>query len=164
MIFVILGTHERPFYRLVKEIDNLSSKNKIKDKFIIQMGVTKYKFKSKKIKSYEYIPQKDFDKYLKNSKILITHGGAGSIMTGIRIRKPIITVPRLSKFGEHVNDHQLQIVKEMEKHGAVDAVYDINKLFDSIRKSSKIKLKNIKKQKSPIFKIVDKKLGEWNKK
>ena len=160
MIFVVLGTHERPFYRLVKEIDKLALEGKIKERIIAQLGFTNYEFKAKNIEAYEYIPSDKFEKIMKKARIVITHGGSGTIMLAIRMKKPVIAVPRMAKFGEHADDHQLQIVKEMAKHGNVIAVYEIKNLMKAIKKAEKLKLKDIHIER-PIFKIIEEKLKVW---
>ncbi len=162
MIFVVLGTHERPFYRLVKEIDNLALKGKIKERIVVQLGFTDYKFKAKNIEAYEYIPSDEFEKIMKKARIVITHGGAGTIMLAIRMKKPVIAVPRMAEFGEHADNHQLQIVKEMSKHGNVIAVEDVKNLMEAIKKAEKLKLKDIHVER-PILKIIEEKLKEWGR-
>lgn len=161
MIFVSLGTHERPFFRLVKEMDRLSCEGKIKEKIMVQLGFTDYKFKSPRIEAEKYMNQKKFDSLFKKAEIIITHGGSGNILEAVSLGKPVVAVPRLSKFGEHVNDHQLQIVKEMEKLGNVFAVYDIEKLSEAIKKARAAGIKKIKKREPEIFHIIEKALEKW---
>ena len=43
MIFVTVGTHEQPFNRLVKKVDELVAQGDIKEKVIIQTGFSTYK-------------------------------------------------------------------------------------------------------------------------
>jgi len=162
MIFVSLGTHERPFLRLVKEIDRLSCEGIIKEKIAVQLGFTDYKFKSKKIESEKYMSQKKFDRAFRDADVIITHGGSGNILDAVSQGKPVVAVPRLSKFGEHVNDHQLQIVKEMEKLGNVFAVYDIEKLFEAIKKAKAAGAKKVKRKMPEIFGVIEKALGKWD--
>lgn len=161
MIFVSLGTHERPFYRLVKAVERLIAEGKIEEKVVVQLGFTDYK--PKQITSYKYIEQKKYESLLKKADIIITHGGSGSILTALSSGKKVIAVPRLKRYGEHVNDHQLQIVKEMEKHGKVVVVYDIKDLWKAIKKAKKMKIKKAVRKKPIIFGIIDKKLREWEK-
>ncbi|MFZ3077909.1 MAG: PssE/Cps14G family polysaccharide biosynthesis glycosyltransferase [Candidatus Aenigmatarchaeota archaeon] len=163
MIFVSLGTHERPFLRLVKEMDRLSCEGNIKEKIVVQLGFTDYKFKSLKVESEKYMSQKKFDKSFNDADIIITHGGSGNILDAISQGKPVVAVPRLSKFGEHVNDHQLQIVKEMEKMGNVFAVYDIGKLLEAIKKAKAAGAKKVKRKTPEIFRIVEKALEKWER-
>lgn len=162
MIFVSLGTHERPFLRLVKEIDRLSREGKIKERVFVQLGFTDYKFASKSIEAEKYMKQEKFDKTFKKAEIIITHGGSGNILEAVSQGKPVVVVPRLSKFGEHVNDHQLQIVKEMEKLGNVFAVYDIEKLLDAIRKAKAAGVKKVERKTPEIFGIIEKALAKWD--
>lgn len=162
MIFVSLGTHERPFLRLVKEIDRLSMEGKIKDRIMVQLGFTDYKFASRNIEAEKYMEQKKFDKAFKNAELIITHGGSGNILEAVSQGKPVIVVPRLSKFGEHVNDHQLQIVKEMEILGNVFAVYNIEKLLEAIKKAKITGMKKVKRKTSEIFGIIEKTLEKWD--
>lgn len=163
MIFVSLGTHERPFLRLVREVDRLSCEGMIKEKIVVQLGFTDYKFKSRKIEPEKYMSQKKFDKAFNDAEIIITHGGSGNILEAVSQGKPVVAVPRLSKFGEHVNDHQLQIVKEMEKMGNVFAVYDIEKLLESIKKAKAAGAKKVKGKTPEIFHIIEKTLEKWEK-
>ena len=61
------------------------------------------------------ISQEDFSNYMQKADLIITHGGVGSIITALNHGKKVIAAPRLSKYGEHVNDHQLQIIKCFEQ-------------------------------------------------
>jgi len=153
MIFVTVGTHTQPFNRLLQKIDELVEKGIIKEKVIAQIGYSTYK-----PKNYEYFTFTSEEKILelnKKAKLIITHAGVGSIITALRFRKPIIVVPRLKKFNEHVNNHQLQIAKAFKKEGKVLTCYDINKLENVIKKAKKFK-SLITKEHSPMFKIIKK--------
>lgn len=85
----------------------------IDEEVIVQAGYTKYF--SDKMKIFDLISQEDFVLYMNRADLIITHGGVGSIITALKMNKKIIAVPRLAKYGEHINDHQLQIVKCFEK-------------------------------------------------
>jgi len=163
MIFVSLGTHERPFLRLVKEMDRLSCEGIVKEKIAVQLGFTDYKFKSRKIESEKYMSQKKFDKSFRDADVIITHGGSGNILDAISQGKPVVAVPRLSKFGEHVNDHQLQIVREMEKLGNVFAVYEIERLSAAIKMAKAAGARKVKRKTPEIFGIVEKTLEKWER-
>ena len=67
MIFVVLGTQDKSFERLLKAIDEQIEMKNIKEKVIVQAGSTKYK--SKNMKILDLIPIKDFNSYIKKSKI-----------------------------------------------------------------------------------------------
>lgn len=113
LIFVTLGTQDKTFTRLLKAIEDEIIKGNIDEEVIVQAGYTKYF--SDKMKIFDLISQEDFVLYMNRADLIITHGGVGSIITALKMNKKIIAVPRLAKYGEHINDHQLQIVKCFEK-------------------------------------------------
>ncbi len=135
LIFVTVGTHNQGFDRLIKTVDNLIGKRKIKERVLVQTGYTKYI--PKNCESFDFAPYEKFIDICKKSSIVITHGGVGSIMIPLNLEKKTIVVPRLKIFGEHVDDHQLQIVKELEKQGRILPIYDINELEKTIKKAKK---------------------------
>lgn len=161
MILVVMGSHERPFMRLAKELEKLIKENKIKEKVIVQLGYTPYKING--ADCHDFIEFSKMQKYIKNCDILITHSGVGSIVSGIENKKPVIAIPRLKELNEHTDNHQLQITKLMEKEGKIIAVYDIKKLAKAIKKARKMKIKKLTKTISPVFGIIEKTLEEWNK-
>ena len=129
MIFVTLGTQDKDFSRLLKRIDNNIKKGYIKDKVIVQAGTTKYK--SENMEIFDFISSKEFEKYIDECDLLITHGGVGSILNGITRNKKVIAVPRLKKYDEHENDHQLKIINEFVNYGYILGMNDL-KYFESV--------------------------------
>lgn len=132
MILVLLGTQNNSFHRLLEEIEKLKSKGIIKDKIIVQAGHTKYQ--SNQMELLDLIPKEELDKYIHESDIVITHGGVGSIISAIKENKKTIAVPRLHKYGEHVNDHQKQIVQMFDKKGYIIGLNDVAELEEAIKK------------------------------
>jgi len=94
-----------------------------------------------------------------NARIIITHGGPGSIILALSNGKVPIVVPRQRKFSEHVDDHQVLFTKKLESEGKIIAVYDIKMLAEKIinyrRELEKIKipidLKRSVKDKAIVF-------------
>lgn len=113
MIFVTVGTHEQPFNRLLKCIDKMVEDGKIKEKVIIQKGYTEYE--PVHCESYKLIGYDEMQKYIEEARIVITHGGPASFIAPISIGKIPVVVPRRYKYNEHVNDHQLEFVRQIEK-------------------------------------------------
>ena len=114
MIFVTVGTHEQPFNRLVQKMDELVGDKKITDEVFMQIGYSTYEpthVKWERVISYE-----EMTKYEDMSEIIITHGGPATFMSVLSKGKTPIVVPRLEKFGEHVNDHQLDFVRKVKEH------------------------------------------------
>ena len=123
MILVMLGTQNNSFHRLLEEIDRLIDSGVINEKVIVQAGYTKYN--SKNMRIFSLIPQEELEKYQDKADLIITHGGVGSIISSIKRKKKVIAVPRLHKYGEHVNDHQKQIVESFDKKGYIIGCYEV---------------------------------------
>ena len=130
MIFVTLGTQDKSFSRLLDAIEREIKNGTINEKVIVQAGHTEYK--SKNMEIHKLLPMDKFDEYIKECDLLITHAGVGSIMTGLNNDKKIIAVPRLSKYNEHNNDHQVQIATQFSKLGYILYADDLEKLGDMI--------------------------------
>lgn len=130
MIFVTVGTHEQSFDRVIKEIDYLKGENIIEDEVFIQSGFTN--FKPKYCKYKDVISFGEMIDYTEKSRIVITHGGPGSIFLPIQMGKKPIVVPRNPKFDEHVDEHQILFSKRMYDQNRIELVLDINSLKDAI--------------------------------
>ena len=117
MIFVTLGTQDKPFLRLMQAVEKQLQEGNIQEEVIAQTGSTKYE--SKIMQIIPYMEQSVFDQYMKEANIVITHGGVGTIIQGLQMKKKMIVAPRLAKYGEHVNDHQLQIATNFAKENYI---------------------------------------------
>ena len=67
----------------------------------------------------EYVPFDKFGEYIDKSSVIITHGGVGSILSSVKKGKKVVAVARLAKYGEHTNDHQIQVIEKMSKQGYI---------------------------------------------
>lgn len=131
MIFVTVGTHEQPFNRLVKAVDMLKLNGEITESVFIQTGYSTYVPKACEYK--DFISMKQIDKYMQQASIVITHGGPSSFVMALQYNKVPIVVPRLSKYNEHVNDHQLTFCNELiERNFPIKVVENIDSLTDVI--------------------------------
>lgn len=131
MIFVTVGTHEQPFDRLIQCVDALKASGAIEDDVFIQTGYTDYEPKS--CRWSKLLPYSDMEEYVRNARIVITHGGPSSFIMPLQMGKTPIVVPRQEKFGEHVNDHQLLFAREVAKRQkSIFVVEDISTLSETI--------------------------------
>lgn len=126
MILVLLGTQANDFSRLLKEIEKQIDKGIIKEEVVVQAGSTK--FETSKMKIFDLLSKEEIDELKKKASLIITHGGVGSIVSSIKLGKKVIGVPRLQKYGEHVNDHQLEIINNFAKKGYIKGVENLNQL------------------------------------
>lgn len=133
LIFVTLGSQKFQFNRLLIEIDRLIKEKKIIEEVFAQIGYSDYKPKNYRYK--EFLDRDEFTNIMEKCDKVITHGGTGAIIGAIKRGKKVIAVPRLAKFKEHVDDHQLQIVKEFENMDLIlstNNIGEIEKLLEEI--------------------------------
>ena len=135
MILVTLGTQDKSFHRLLAAIEKEINCGNIKEKVIVQAGYTKYD--SPNMEILNTIPKDEFVKLIEKCDLLITHGGVGSIFDGLKYGKKIIVVPRLSKYHEHTNDHQLEVVQELAETGYILPVYEMKELKGALKQIKK---------------------------
>lgn len=157
MIFVTVGTHNQGFERLVKKMDEIAGE--IDDKVVIQTGYTTYE--PSNAESFKFLEYHEINQFYKNARVIVAHAGAGTLLDALNFRVPVIVVPRMKKYGEHIDDQQLELAEALEKRKRVVAVYDVGKieetlenikinLFEDKKKSERLKnfLKNNVERKS----------------
>lgn len=131
IIFVTLGSQEFQFNRLLMAIDEQVQNGKITDKIFAQIGASDY---IPRTFEYEkFLDYKRFSGWIDMADIVITHGGTATIINAIKKRKKVIASPRLSKFNEHVDDHQLQLIEQFSKESLICACYDLENLWKEIQ-------------------------------
>lgn len=126
MILVITGTHEQPFNRLVQATDKLAGSKSYGGRIIIQYGYSTYL--PQYAEGYELIEEGTLKELAKQAAIIITHGGPGSVWLAFELHKVPIVVPRMKRFGEHVDDHQLSFVRHLEAHSRIIALCNVDQL------------------------------------
>ena len=125
MIFVTVGMHSQGFERLIKKMDEIAGK--ITEEVIMQIGSTIYQPKNAHF--FDFVSDfEQFDQLLRDARVVVCHGGAGTILTALLQGTPVIAVPRLKQYHEHVDDHQLEIINEFAKKNFITKVEDVNDL------------------------------------
>ncbi|MBQ2409002.1 MAG: hypothetical protein II309_06170 [Bacilli bacterium] len=153
MILVTLGTQDKSFKRLLEAIDRQVELGNIKDKIVVQAGCTKYE--SKNMEIFDLIPMEKFDDLIKSCDLLITHGGVGSIITGLKNDKKVIAAARLEKYKEHTNDHQLQIIENFSNDGYILGLDNFDELDKVLEKIKKFKPKKYISNTDKMIKIIE---------
>jgi UDP-N-acetylglucosamine transferase subunit ALG13 len=154
MILVTLGTQDKAFVRLLQNIDNEIKNGNIKEKVVVQAGYSITKYQSDNMEMFDLIDREEFNKLVSDCSLLITHGGVGSILTGLQKNKKVIAMPRLAKYKEHINDHQVQIVNEFSKKGYILAYNENDKLSDILEKAKKFKPEKYVSNTDNLIKII----------
>ena len=153
MILVLLGTQNNSFHRLLEKIDDLINKKIIKEEVIVQAGYTKYDTKNMKI--LDFVTSNQLEKMQKEARIIITHGGVGSIITSLKMGKKVIGVPRLHQYSEHVNDHQRQIVELFSQKGYIIGVLNLDDMEKALKEIETFEPKKYEKDNRKMLKLIE---------
>lgn len=159
MIFVTVGTHEQPFDRLIKTVDELKSDGTLTEDVIIQTGYCNY---VPKFCTYQkFFSYNEMIQMVEKARVVITHGGPSSFIMPLQMGKIPIVVPRQKKYNEHVNDHQVDfcekiealkgniiVIRNMEELGRIIETYSviIEKMDNSITNNTELfneKVRNV---------------------
>ena len=152
LIFVALGTQDKPFYRLLKDVEKQIQCGNIKEEVIVQAGHTK--FESEYMKVFGMLSMDEYQEYMKKCDLLITHGGVGSIFDAMKLGKKIIASPRLKKYKEHLNDHQIELVDAFDEKGYVLAYREGDDLGEILQKIKKKRVKKYKPDNQRMLSLI----------
>jgi beta-1,4-N-acetylglucosaminyltransferase len=121
MIFVTIGTSE-PFDRLLRALDGLVDD----EEMIVQCGASSSRPPG--AECVEFLSFEKFVEHVRAARVVVMHAGAGSVLTALANGRRPVVVPRLKRFGEAVDDHQVAFAKRLELEGLVTLVEEPRRL------------------------------------
>jgi UDP-N-acetylglucosamine transferase subunit ALG13 len=153
LIFITLGSQKFQLNRLLIEVDRLVVSGKIEEEVFAQIGYSDYLPENYDFK--EFLDRDEFLDMMNKCDKVITHGGTGAIVGAVKQQKKVIAVPRLKKFKEHVDDHQLQIITEFEKMNFIKSVKNIKDLENVILDIEFLSLKHYDSNTNMILNSIE---------
>jgi UDP-N-acetylglucosamine transferase subunit ALG13 len=126
MILVTVGTHEQPFDRLVEAAAQLGGDERL----VVQYGTCTVPHGRG-----EWVDYMSFDELAeqaRRARVVVSHAGVGSIVLARRFGHRPIIMPRRPHFGEHVDEHQMQLTRRLAKAGIVTVVEDAEQLAAAV--------------------------------
>ena len=130
MIFVTVGMHTVGFERLIKRMDEVAGT--INEEVVMQIGHTKYT--PQNAKCFQFTTEEELKELCQKARVVVTHG-AMTMVDALEQGTPVVVVPRLKRYSEVINDHQLDFARELEREGKVIAVYDVEELEEALKKA-----------------------------
>jgi beta-1,4-N-acetylglucosaminyltransferase len=122
VIFVTVGLHPGGFDRLVQAADQMAAL--VREKVVIQCGGTHYRPRFSQY--FDFADEPVMQQWLSKARVVVTHGGAGSILNALQAGKPLVVVPRLKRSGEAIDDHQLELAEALSQKGRALALIDLS--------------------------------------
>jgi UDP-N-acetylglucosamine transferase subunit ALG13 len=118
MILVCVGSSQFPFDRLLRAVDTLPRREQL----VVQHGPSD--IRPSNARCVPYVPFERFTELVRVARVVVTHGGVGSILVSLTNGKRPYVVPRLEAFGETVDDHQVESARRFAEAGLVTLVED----------------------------------------
>lgn len=124
-VFVTVGSQKFPFDRLVRAVDCLAATGELGDAFV-QTGACSYV--PVHCESAPFLDREEFAERMEAADLVVTHAGTGAIIGALRRSKRVVAVPREARHGEHVDDHQVEIVRQFAGMGLIEPCWDVENL------------------------------------
>ena len=117
MIFVTLGTQAYPFDRLLRGLEAVDD-----EELVVQAGVST--FHPAGAVWFDYLEYPELREHVRRARVVVSHAGVGSVMTTVAEGKRPVVVPRLHRYGEAVDDHQVPFARRLAETGLLTLVED----------------------------------------
>lgn len=160
MIFIALGTQKFQFNRLLQIVDKLIAEKKIDEPVFAQIGNSDYR--PKNFEYCSFLDKSEFENKIKNCDVLITHSGVATIIAGLKNEKKVIVVPRLAKYEEHVDNHQVQIAESFSKQNYVIMCTEADSLEELIVKAKHHEFAKYISQRKQMVETIEKFLQNYD--
>jgi UDP-N-acetylglucosamine transferase subunit ALG13 len=126
MIFVTVGTTHFQFDRLIVGVASLETD----EEFVVQRGPSLASAGNARV--VDFLSFGELADYIRRSRVVVSHAGVGSIMVALSEGRRPIVVPRLARFGEAVDDHQVQVAEMLAERDRVRLVMEPESLGDAV--------------------------------
>jgi UDP-N-acetylglucosamine transferase subunit ALG13 len=127
VIFVTVGTEQRPFDRLLAAVGDMQWTEPV----VVQHGPSLVRPRATRYADYFSFP--DMLQLIDEARVVISHAGVGSVTLALRAGKRPIIMPRLRENGEHVDDHQVLFAERLQSSGLAVAIAGAEELRHAVR-------------------------------
>ncbi|QWG30598.1 beta(1,3)galactosyltransferase EpsH [Bacillus mycoides] len=154
MIFITVGSQKFQFDRLLKEIDRLIEEKQVSSEDVFaQIGYSTYE---PRFYSYQkFLNKEEFLNLIDKSEIIVTHGGTGSIINGVKKEKKVIGVPRMVEHGEHVDNHQFEIIEQFKNSNLIYGVFDVSEIKTALESVGNMEFRKYESNTNNIIGILE---------
>jgi len=136
LIFVTVGNANQAFERLLQTVERLAAEGLIADDVLVQAG-NNPDFRPLHCKVVSFLPLAEFERCVSEARVVVSHAGAGTLIHVLRAGKAPVVMPRRRKYGEHVDDHQMEIVEVLAADGRVIPAYEPEDLLGAIAEAAR---------------------------
>ena len=129
--FVSIGNARQPFHRLLDAVSSIASR--LPQPVLVQHGNSP--FTASTCRTVRFLGMEDFAECMKKAEVVIVHAGAGSLIHAIAMRKIPVVMPRLSRLGEIVDDHQVEFARLLARKGKIILLEEPASLLNAVHEA-----------------------------
>jgi UDP-N-acetylglucosamine transferase subunit ALG13 len=142
------------FTRLIRKMDEVAGR--LDEEVVMQIGSVPYE--PQNAKHFSHTSYQESLSYFRNASLVVGHGGAGTILNALKFHVPIVVVPRSQRFGEHFDDHQMELAQRLAGNELIKVVYDIEALESAVKemleKGKKVDKEKMSPERTTLMKAV----------
>jgi beta-1,4-N-acetylglucosaminyltransferase len=131
MILVTVGMHTQPFDRLIQSMDEIAQVTD--EEVVMQIGHATYE--PRHARYFRFTTGEEMLRLYREARVVVAHGGASAVEI-LRAGTPLVAAPRLASLGEHIDDHQVDFVRAMERRGLAVGAYEMTALANALVNAS----------------------------
>lgn len=133
MILITVGLEKYPFDRLLRRMDEWVDGAAIREPVFAQFGHSTYR--PRHFDSCQFLPFDEMRRRIASADRVICHAGVGTILLSLRLGKHPFVVPRHAAFGEHVDDHQLDLCSRLDQSKRITVVNQLHEMPDLLEQA-----------------------------
>lgn len=123
-VFVTVGTDHHIFTRLLDWIGQWAAEHP-DAAVVVQHGTGPA---PAGCENHEFLTMDEMRGHISAADAVICSSGPGAVMDARELGRLPIAVPRLQRFGEHVDDHQVAFAQHLDRHGIARCAHDAPQL------------------------------------
>jgi anti-anti-sigma factor len=115
MLLIVVGTEEYQFNALMHWIELLLKYQLIKEEVLVQYGASTYLPDG--ARAYRKLSDQELLAFIDSASLIISHCDEGVAQFLEDKDTPYVLVPRLQRFREHIDNHQMEVADDFERRG-----------------------------------------------
>lgn len=159
-MFVTVGNATQGFTRLLEAVDTAAGNGVFGDEKVFMQAGNNPHFQATHCQQEPFVEMQRFEALLKEATLVISHGGAGTLINLLQNGRIPIVMPRQREYSEHVDDHQIELVRALASEGRVIAVYTPEELAPAVLNRKRQETQIVPAGESPMVALVSEAIKE----
>ncbi len=135
MIFVAVGNPHNPSMRTLEAVEKMAAEGFFGEEPVVIQSGHNPDFRPKVCRAVPFMDMEEFGRHISEARIVICHAGAGSLSHVIGTGKTPVVVPRRLKYGEHIDDHQMELLEAFASKKLLVPAYEVEDLPAAIKEA-----------------------------